>query len=350
MARILIKNGRIWDGERFFFADLMTDGGVIAKIEPSIEDKCDFVFDASGKTVLPGLVDAHVHISGGVYGIHPAMCTFPFGVTAVADAGVHAPERLLYCGVKHRLFVNANIKDNRADFAKTQEMLSACGDRAIGLKVYFDKTVSEVRDITPICETVAFAEAHGLSIMVHSSNPPVPMKELLERLRCGDILTHAYHGGVNNVSEDDFASLKEAQARGVIIDAGMAGHVHTDFAVFRAAIAAGALPDIISTDITRNSAYKRGGRYGLTMCMSIARDLGMSEGDIFRAVTSSAAKAIGMEMECGRLEVGRCADVCVLDYADEGYELTDKAGNTVKSETGYRNVLTIVDGELVYRR
>ncbi len=59
------------------------------------------------------------------------------------------------------------------------------------------------------------------------------------------------------------------------------------------AIACGAAPHIISTDITRFSAYKRGGCYGLPMCMSIARHLGMEEEDILRAVTSTPAKALG---------------------------------------------------------
>ena len=36
MARILIKNGRVWDGERFFYTDVLTDGDRIAKIEQEI--------------------------------------------------------------------------------------------------------------------------------------------------------------------------------------------------------------------------------------------------------------------------------------------------------------------------
>ena len=47
--------------------------------------------------------------------------------------------------------------------------------------------------------------------------------------------------------------------------------------VLRSAFAAGQYPDTISTDITKNSAYKRGGRYGLPMCMSMARAAGMAE-------------------------------------------------------------------------
>jgi type I restriction enzyme M protein len=54
-------------------------------------------------------------------------------------------------------------------------------------------------------------------------------------------------------------------------------------------------PDTISTDITCFSAYKRGGRYGMTMCMNMAKNVGISEGDIFKAVTSNPAKVLGKD-------------------------------------------------------
>ncbi len=350
MARILIKNGRVWDGEDFFCADVLTEDNKIKKIEPNIRQTCDFVFDADGKTVAPGLVDAHVHISGGEFGIHPAMGTLPFGVCAVADAGVCSPERLVNCGVKHTVLVNVTVQNNRADFTHTEHILQQCKGTAVGLKLYFDRTIADVRDRSVLQQTVAFAEEHGLIVMVHSSHPPIPMAELLSVLRRGDILTHAYHGGEHNVSEDGYACIQEAKARGVFIDTGHAGHVHTDFKVFGDAIACGALPDIISTDLTRFSAYKRGGRYGLPLCMSLARHLGMAEQDIFKAVTSTPAKALGKQDAWGSLSVGRCADVCVLDYTDEGFALQDPMGNTVKSHVGYRNILTLADGEVVYRK
>ncbi len=350
MAKILIKDGRIFDGERFFFANVLTDGEKIAKIAPDIEENADFVFDASGKTVLPGLVDAHVHISGGDFSINAEMSAFPFGVTCVADAGVCYPEKLNGCDVKNVVFVNISIKNNYASFENTIKTLSECSKKTIGLKIYFDKTISDVTDITSLSETVKFAESRGLIVMVHSSNPPVSMSELLGILRKGDILTHAYHGGESNVSDDGYECIKNAKERGVIIDAGMAGHIHTDFDVFRGAIECGAIPDVISTDITRYSAYKRGGKYGLPMCMSIAKHLGMTEKDIFKAVTSAPAKALDKENEWGHLSVGRTADICVLEYTDEGFDLTDKAENNIKSSVGYRNILTVADGEIVYLR
>ena len=87
----------------------------------------------------------------------------------------------------------------------------------------------------------------------------------------------------------------------------------------------------------------------MTMCMSIAKTLGMSEDQVFRSVTSTPAKALGKADYWGYLKVGRTADIAVFDYTDEGYDLTDKVGNRVYSDVGYRCVLTISDGQIIYK-
>lgn len=355
MGKILIKNGRVWDGESFFFADLLTDGRLISKIRDNISDSADFVFDARGMIVSAGLVDAHTHLRGvstDNFGINAEAVCFPFGVTAAADAAAELgnSDTLNQIGVKTCVYVATNIRDNKAYFENTLKYLEAFGESTVGVKVYFDETGGQVRDITPLKEICNFAHGRGLKVMVHCSDSPTDMSEILDCLTCGDTLTHAFHGEPNTSAEGGFKALKEAQKRGVIIDVGFAGHVHTDFSVLEAAIKNDVVPDIISTDITRFSAFRRGGRYGLTMCMSIAKDLGLLEEDVFCAVTSGPAKALAKENEWGSLREGGTADICLLYYTDEPYCLTDKSGNTVKNTKGYRCVLTISDGEVVYRR
>lgn len=355
MGKILIKNGRVWDGERFFVADLLTVGRLISKIQDNISDSADFVFDATGKTVSAGLVDAHTHLKGistDSFGINAEAVCFPFGVTAAADAAAELgnADTLKQIGVKTLVYAATEIKNNKAYFENTLKYLEAFGDNAVGVKVYFDETGGQVRDIAPLKEICDFAFDRELKVMVHCSNSPTGMGEILDCLTCGDTLTHAFHGEPNTSAKDGFKAVKEAQKRGVMIDVGFAGHVHTDFSVLKSAINSGVVADIISTDITRLSAFKRGGRYGLTMCMSIAKDLGLSEEKVFRAVTSNPAKALGKYNEWGSLREGGIADICVIDYGEETYCLTDKAGNTVKNTKGYRCVLTISDGEVVYRR
>ncbi len=354
MSRLLIKNGKVWIGEKFIFADILTEGKEIAKIQKNISDNADYIFDATGKTVSPGLVDIHVHMKGitsEAFGIEPHMSSFPFGVTAVNDAGSTYGDRALLdsFAVKNTVFVCVSIRDNHTDFTVTEKLLQKYGDKAIGIKVYFDTTLTEVRDIAPLKEICDYAKRTGLKVMVHCSNSPTSMAEIVNTLSPGDILTHIYHGGENPCTEDNFKAFKIAKQKGVVIDAGFAGYVHTDFENLEKSIKAGILPDTISTDITCFSAYKRGGRYGMTMCMNIAKTVGMSEEDIFRAVTLTPAKVLGKENEWGCLTVGRTADISVFNFTDEGFDLTDNSGNQLKSDMGYRCILTIADGQLVFR-
>ena len=354
MSSILIKNGRVWDGECFFDADVLILDDKIHTVAPHIEESADFTYDACGKTVSAGLVDAHVHMRGiscDNFGIHAEMSCFPFGVTAAADAAGELGNKALLDSfmLKNTVFVCSRFRDNKADFTEAEKMLKLYGDKAVGIKVCFDTASCEVRDITPLREVCDYARKVGLKVMVHCTNSPVAMKEILETLSAGDILTHAFHGGKNTAAADNFECIKAAGERGVVIDVGMAGYVHTDFGIFGKAIKSGIIADVISSDITKLSAYKRGGRYGLTACMSIARFLGMCEDDIFRAVTSNAALALGKENEWGYLKVGRTADVSVLDFTDEGFDMTDASGNRVYSTEGYRCVLTVSDGQVVYK-
>ena len=349
MAKILIKNGRVWDGMRFFKADVLTEGSKIAQIGASISESADLTYDATGMTVSAGLVDLHAHfrgISSDKYGAPAEMICFPFGVTAAVDAGGEQGDRALLDALlpKNAVFAVIDIKNGQLDLVQAEERLARYGDKAIGVKLYYDTKVSQVWDISPLREARAYAHAKGLRVMVHSSHSPVP---ILGALGAGDILTHAFHGGENNAAEDDFESIKAAQKRGVVIDMGMAGHVHTDFAVFEKAIARGVVSDTISTDITKNSAYTRGGRYGITMCMSIARTLGMREEDVFRAVTVNPAKAMG-KAEWGVLCVGGCANLAVLSENGSGFDLTDKAGKRITGKTEYQCELTVLNGQVVY--
>ena len=354
MAKILIKNGRVWDGERFFFADVLTDGQKITSIAPNIDAAYDYLYNAEGKIVSAGLVDAHVHMRAtptDKYGIQAEMSCFPFGVTAAADAGREDGEKAIFDSfmLKNLIFVTVAIENNRAMIERAERNIARFGDRAVGVKVYFDTGESDVRDVEPLRDICAFAKERGLRVMVHCAGSPCPMSEILDTLNEGDILTHVFHGGMNTSAEDDFASVKAAQERGVIIDAGFAGHVHTDFAIFEKAIKSGFVPNTLSTDITKLSAFVRGGRYGMTLCMSLAGLAGMSEEDIFRCVTSNAARALGRSDEWGSLKVGGAADIAVLEYTSEGFDLTDKYGNHVKSDNGYRCTFTVSDGQIVYR-
>ncbi|MBQ9784908.1 MAG: hypothetical protein IJW29_05360 [Clostridia bacterium] len=207
MARILIQNGRVWNGEEFLHADVLTDGETVVKVEDGIKDLAAFVYNAAGKIVSAGFVDTHVHlrgISSDVFGIQPEAACFPFGVTAAADAsGVQGSRALMDSFMlKSVTFAEGAIRANRFDVQKTEANLRLFGERAVGIKVYFDTTITDVRDITPLREICTFAHAHGLRVMVHCAHSPVKMADILRTLGAGDILTHAFHGQENNAAEE----------------------------------------------------------------------------------------------------------------------------------------------------
>ncbi len=355
MADILVKNGRVFDGHHFLpdHTGILIDKGKIIAISEDLSEGAAYVLDAAGKTVLPGLVDAHLHlrgISSDQYGFLATMGTLPYGVTAAADAGAGLGNGALLDALPFSsvVFVSVPIRDNHAQLEQLPPFLEKYGSHSIGLKVYLDTTVCPVTDETALAETVAFAARQGWRVMVHTSHPPVPMMTIVNTLRPGDILTHAYHGGEHPVSEDRFACLLAAREKGLWVDTGMAGHVHTDFALLRDAIQAGAEPDIISSDLTKLSLGKRGGNYGLPLCMSIAAHLGMDETAVLRAVTSTPARALGKSNAWGTLAVGRQADLAILDKHGAGFDLT--AGLRIQADASWQCCWTILAGEIVYRR
>lgn len=351
----IIKNGRIWDGTAFLptLQDIAILDGKIEKIGNSLNG-APICFDVKGAIVSCGLVDIHTHIKGcgnEYFGMPAETVCFPFGVTTAVEAwadrdGSAILENML---LDTRVFVGVGIVDNHADFTLAETLLPAYQHRAIGLKLCFDKSNPAVIDETPLRETCSYAKERGWKVLVHSTGTPVSMRRIFEILNEGDICTHVFHGGEHSVLEDCCECMVFAREKGVVLDNGMAGGVHTDFSVAKYAIKKGILPDTISTDITKVSAFTRGGNYGMTLCMSIMRSLGMQESDIFRAVTSTPAKVIGETGELGYLQVGGSADISVMRYQNAPFEIYDKQGNCVKDERAYVNLLTLKNGLPVFR-
>lgn len=351
---ILIRGGQIFDGEKFFPGDVLVEDGRITQLGAVCATDAYFVFDAAGMTVCPGLVDIHAHMAGitdDIYATPAEASLFPFGVTAAVEASASGGDRSIpdKLSLDTRVFVTIEVKDDRAYFEKTEQLLEAFGDRAIGVKVFFDTANPELRSIAPLSQAVAFAQAHGLKVMVHSTGSPVSMTDIVNTLRPGDILSHFYHVGKNQSDEKDFEAYHLAREKGVVIDVGMAGHVHTDFALLQKAIRRGYLPDTLGSDITCFSAFTRGGNYGLTLCMSILKNMGVAEEVLLPMVTANAGKAAGMADKWGKLKLGDMANIAVLDWGANPYNFRENPANTVSGAEGYRCRLTVCQGKVTYR-
>ena len=69
MASVLLTNARIVDGttaERGDPVSVLVEGGTIREVAPSISANSAEIIDLKGRTLMPGLIDAHVHVVAGV--------------------------------------------------------------------------------------------------------------------------------------------------------------------------------------------------------------------------------------------------------------------------------------------
>ena len=62
--RLLLRGGRLFDGTEFReVGDVLVEDGLISRIGAHVPEGDARVLDCSGATVMPGLVDAHVHLA-----------------------------------------------------------------------------------------------------------------------------------------------------------------------------------------------------------------------------------------------------------------------------------------------
>ena len=63
MDKFIIKNGKVCDGisDNIIQSDILIEAGKIKDIAPFIEADDIEKFDAAGKIVAPGFIDAHSH-------------------------------------------------------------------------------------------------------------------------------------------------------------------------------------------------------------------------------------------------------------------------------------------------
>jgi dihydroorotase len=188
------------------------------------------------------------------------------------------------------------------------------------------------------------ADLAGVRLMVHVSDTPIPLPEILDSLREGDIATHVFNGNAEQVLGPDGRVRSEVQAareRGVVLDVGHAS-VHCDINVARRAIAEGLLPTTLSTDLHSPPP----GRivYNLRGLMSKFLALGMTLEDVVASVTSRSAAAIGKSAELGSLAPGMAGDAVVMDFEDGHFTYVDSAGHEVKASRRLRTRHVIREG------
>ncbi|RPI47497.1 MAG: amidohydrolase, partial [Betaproteobacteria bacterium] len=217
---------------------------------------------------------------------------------------------------------------NVADVGALGRMLAQNRDLVVGVTVQ-PAAAAGVRDARGALEraiaVVEAAQTRG-RVMCNIAGMVREPSELLERLRPGDILTHAYSPArLDFVAEGKLsAAALAARSRGVVIDVGHGGE-HFDPAIARAAIARGFAPDIISTGAP---ALQTGALPPpqLTAVMSRFLNLGFGLEQVVAMTTINPARLIGREPKLGTLDLGAPGDVSILELREAPIEFIDAGG------------------------
>ena len=370
---LLLRGGTVVDPSQDLnrVCDISVRGGTISAVGDGLSAEGCRVVDVSGRYVFPGLVDLHAHICWGFtdIGLVPDDVCPSTGVTAIVDAGSSswpsqdAFRRHVAEPSRTRVFGFSNISSVGIPTAGTPELASlrfvdvdrsvaaVAGDRELmtGIKVRQGRHLVGDNGIEPTRLAVEAAGQLDVPVMVHVGNTPCPLGGIMDLLRPGDIITHAYHGHPHGILDDHRAiweDVIEGRARGILMDVGH-GAGSFSFDVAKAAFEQGFFPDAISTDLY--TVNVNGPVYDLPTTMSKMLNLGMPLVDIVRSTTVVPAEAIG-RTELGTLRPGAAADVAVFELEEGDFEFSDSHGNSRSWPRRLTCVMTLLDGGIVFDR
>ncbi|NQW52423.1 MAG: amidohydrolase/deacetylase family metallohydrolase [Rhodospirillales bacterium] len=351
MNDLVLKGGRVIDPSQGIdqLTDIAFADGKVAAIGDGLSG--EDTRDVSGKIVSPGLIDLHTHVywGGTSLGVEAELVARSGGVTTFIDAGsagpgnFHgfrkhviepSPVRILpYLNVSYpgifafskTVMVGESADMRLLDPREAVRVALEHKDLVLGIKVRVGKSASGDSGIMPLDIALDVAEETGLPMMAHLDAPPPSRHEVVSRLRPGDILTHCFRPFPNAPVQADGRVRDEilaARARGVIFDIGHGGGSF-GFGTTRKMLAAGFLPDVISSDVHVISI--EGPAFDLLTTMSKFLCLGLDLSTVIRLATVNAAAAI-KRPDLGTLKVGSVGEATVIDQAMGRFDYADSIG------------------------
>ncbi len=374
---LVIKGGEVVDPSQNLRAkrDIGIRFGKVEAIEVEIPvAKANRVMSATGRIVVPGLIDLHAHVFTSGIGI-PAdeLITYQGTTTAVSagDAGASTfatYRRYMAAQSRTRIYAFVHIANIglsafpvgelfNIDFAQVEaaaKVLAENADMAIGIKVRMSQNVIAKHGIEPLKRAIRACEIAGTGgrVMCHIGGVESVelMSQILDTLRPGDILTHCYSGAPND--EGKFTNIVQegrllpaallAKKRGVVFDVGHGGGSF-DYTVAEAAIAQGCTPDTISSDIHVFSGNSAGQPY-LTNVMSKFLGMGFTLEQVITMVTAKPASIINRLPKHGTLQIGAPGDVTLLDLVNGPIEFVDTRNNKRQGNVLIKPANTVVNG------
>jgi dihydroorotase len=242
--------------------------------------------------------------------------------------------------------VGETLNIDYADVDLAARTVAENRDVVLGVKVRVSKNVVGSNGLVPLERAIAAAQraGGGARVMCHIGDAPGELPALLDLLRPGDILTHAYSGLGNNVVRDGrlLDAALAAKRRGVIIDVGHGGGSF-DYTVAEPAIAQGLVPDTLSSDIHALSGNTPGRPY-LPWVMSKFLNVGFGLEQVIAMATVNPARVIDRVDKLGTLQPGAPADVAILELVEQPVEFVDTRGNRRAGNRWLKPVQTVRAG------
>src|SRR5580704_1945690 len=356
--------------------DVGIAGGKIVAVGPDLPaSEARQTLSAKGRLVTPGLVDVHAHVFVNAHDMGHRTDHFcrQSGVTTLCDAG--SAGSATFPGLRQvidrevrtrtRAFVNLSaigiVGTSRggelshfpyADPEGCARTISENPDLAIGVKLRYGPNLVWEYTTAPVKLARQTAAAAGVPLMIHITDSPIPLPDILAEMAPGDIITHCYHGRAHGImgQEKEFVlkEVVEAQRAGIIFDCAH-GRNHFNFRMIEKALDQGFLPDTISTDLTTTTATK-GPVWDLPTTMTKLLHFGLPLEETVRRATANPARILGYEGTVGTLRPGANADVSVFELRDGNFELRDSDGDTIVAKRRLIAQLTVKDGRVWYER
>jgi dihydroorotase len=356
----LVRGGTVLDPAQGLHArrDVRLRAGRVAEVGPDLAPAPgEVLVDARDRLVAPGLIDLHVHVFWGAshYGLDPDPHCLGTGTTTVVDAGsagahtfpafrrwvvdVAATRILPFLNIGATGMVSPDVGEleevRHIDRAAALRTIEAHRDVIRGIKVRLSRELVGANAREALLAARAVSEAARLPVMVHPGDTPLPLADILDELRAGDVLTHCYHGraeGILDAAGQVAPAVRRAAARGVLFDVGH-GKGSFSFAVARRALAQGFRPGTISSDLHVYNV--RGPVFDLATTLSKFLHLGLPLAEVVEMATAAPARALGEEGRLGTLRPGAAGDVTLLELVEGPVTLEDTAGERV---TGTRRL------------
>ena len=359
MSDLVLRGGRVIDPAcgRDEIADVAFGDGKVSGFGRDLRAGGAEIIDARGLLVVPGLIDLHTHVywGGTSLGVDASEVARRSGTTTFVDAGSAGPGN--FPGFRRHVieasplriipFLNVSFPGIFAfsagvmvgecadlrllDPRECVRVVKANRDLVAGVKVRVGRNAGGASGAAPLDMALELAEETGLPVMAHLDHPPPSRLEVLSRLRRDDILTHCFRPFPNAPVEAGGRireEVLEARRRGVIFDIGH-GSGSFGFRTAEAMLAAGFLPDAISSDVHTLSI--NGPAFDQLVTMSKFLCLGMELVDVIRASTAAPAAALG-RTNIGRLEIGAAGDATLLEMAEGEFDYRDVLGETRKGQ------------------